>query len=263
MKKTALFVAAATLFAAAPQVASAGSGYIGAEYNTGEASILLGDADAEGFQGEGAVGFGGGGWGGQFNAAIGNLELEDTGLDFDHWSAGGHLWWNGGGWRLGGVIATSQFDAGGGADFDETIYGLEGTFDAGPNTVLLGSVTFGEGDFGGLFDYDTWNADVGVNFYPTSNGRIGAFVGTGQLDGGGGDFDSFSAGINGEFQPFSAPVSFTLGWNTYQVDDIDVDANMFRLGARWNFGGGTLRERDNATPFDTSTGVLSRALGTW
>ena len=32
---------------------------------------------------------------------------------------------------------------------------------------------------------------------------------------------------------------------------------------RWNFGGGTLQERNNATPFDTNTGYANRLYGIW
>ncbi len=260
MKKTALLAAAAALMTASPALAD---GYVGLQYNTGESSLILGEADGEGWQGDGAFGFGGAGWGSQINGSLGNMSIDDAGLDLDTWSLAGHLWWNGGAWRLGGVIATTNLDGGGAADFDETVYGIEGTFDAGDSAVLFGSVTAGEGDFASLFDYDTWNADAGANFYFTPNARVGGFVGTGNVDTGGGDADSFSFGVNGEFQPWSAPLSITLGWNSYQIDDFDLDANMFRVGARWNFGGGTLRDRDNSTPFDTNTSVLSRAIGTW
>jgi hypothetical protein len=257
-----LLAAAAALMAASP--AAAGGGYLGLEYDTGEASLILGEADGEGWQGEGAFGFGSGpGLGGQINGSVGTMEIDDIGLDLDTWSLAGHLWWDGGGWRIGGVVATADHDGGGAAEFDETAYGIEGTFDAGSSAVIFGSLTAGDGDFAGLFDYDTWNLDGGANFYFTPNMRVGGFVGTGNVDTGGGDIDSFSFGVNGEFQPWAAPISITVGWNMFELDDIDVDANMFRVGARWNFGAGTLRDRDNATPFNTTTGLVSRALGTW
>jgi len=261
MKKTALLAAAAALAAASP--AAAGGGYLGLNYNTGESSILLGQADSTGWQGEGAVGFGGSGWGAQLNAAIGSQDIDDFGLDFDTQSAAGHLWWTGSGWRLGGVIAYGKADAGSGIDIDDTVYGIEGTFDFGPNTVAFGSITTGNGDFAGA-DYDTTNFDVGLNFYSSPNIRFGGFIGTGNIDfGGGGDTDSMSYGLNAEFQPWSAPVSVVVGWNNYQIDDVNVDVDMFRIGARWNFGGTTLRDRDNSTPFTTTTGVVNRTIGSW
>ena len=185
------------------------------------------------------------------------------GFDLDGWSLAGHVWWGGSGWRLGGVLAASNAEGPGSFEVDEMVYGVEGTFDAGPSVVLASSITVGDGDFV-LFDYETWNWDVGGNFYASPNVRLGGTIGIGNVDIDGlGDADSMSFGLHGEFQPWSAPVSLTVGWNKYEIDDIDVEADMFHVGARWNIGGGTLRDRDNAVPFETRTGVVPRTLGFW
>lgn len=261
MKRTALLAAAAALFAATP---AAANGYLGAEYLTGESDVIIGNADSDGWQGEGAFGFGGDGFGGQIDGSYGNIDLDGTGIDFDAWSLGGHLWWNFGSWRLGGVVVAADAETGSPFEFDEMAYGVEGTWDLGPSVVLIGSLTRGDGEFAGVLDYETFNLDVGARFYATPNVRLGGFLGTGNADIDGlGDADSLSFGLNGEFQPWSAPVSFTVGWNTFEIEDIDVEADMFHIGARWNFGGGTLRDRDNSVPFETRTGVLQRTLGTW
>lgn len=73
MKKTALMAAAAALMAASP--AAATGGYLGIEYGSGESDILLGESDSEGWQGEGAVGFGGAGWGAQVDGSFGTRSL--------------------------------------------------------------------------------------------------------------------------------------------------------------------------------------------
>jgi len=257
MKKTALFAAAAALMAASP---AAANGYLGLEYGTGSIDLGGPDSDSELWQGEGAFGFGGsGGWGGQIDGSVGNIEF-DAGGDADVYTLAGHLWFGGSGWRLGGVIATANLDDGT-TEVEDFVYGIEGTYDFGPNTVLISSLTTGESETSGA-DADTWNWDAGVNFYPSPNIRIGGFFGVGNVDSGV-DADTTSFGINGEFQPWSAPVSITLGWNSFEIDDIDLNSDAFTIGARWNFGGGTVRDRDNSTPFDTNTGFASRLYGVW
>lgn len=254
MKKTALLAAAAAMMMATP---AAAQGYLGLEYGNGSVDVGV-DQDLDLWQGEGAFGFGGTtNWGGQFDASIGNVSA-DTG-DADFWTLGGHLWWQGSGWRLGGVVTTTSIDDGG--SIDETQYGVEGSYDFGPNTSLWSSYTMGEVDSGGA-SADLSNWDIGANFYASPNVRIGGFIGFGSIDIAG-DVDTTSWGINGEFQPWSAPISITAGWNNFEIEDANIEANAFTIGARWNFGGGTLQERNNSTPFDTNTGYVNRLYGIW
>jgi hypothetical protein len=260
MKKTALLAAAAALMVATP---AAAQGYLGLEYGSGNIDFGGGsDTDLDLWQGEGAFGFGGGSWGGQIDGQVGNLEA-DSGGEADFWTLGGHAWWNGAGWRLGGVITTTQLSESG-TDIDEIQYGLEGTYDIGANAVLRSSLTTGTVDTGGSSEADLFNWDIGANFYSSPNVRFGGFFGIGNLDAGGGlDVDTTSYGLNAEFQPWTAPVSITLGWNQFDIDDVDVSSSVFSVGARWNFGGGTVRDRDNAAPFDTNTGYINRLYDVW
>jgi hypothetical protein len=149
-----------------------------------------------------------------------------------------------------------------GSDLDEWSYGVEGTYDFSPNAQLISSLTSGTVDAGPV-DIDTFNWDAGVNFFPSPNIRLGGFFGVGNIDVGAGDADTSSFGIMGEFQPWSAPISVTLGLNTFEIDDVDVESNVFSIGARWNFGGGTVQDRHNAAPFDTNTGYANRLYGIW
>lgn len=257
MKKTALLAAAAALFAASP---AAADGYLGLEY--GSASIDTGgETEIDVWQGEGAYGFSGANWGSQIDGSVGNLEV-DSGGDADFWTLGGHLWWQGAGFRIGGVFSTTQLDDGG-SDLEETSYGIEGTYDVGANFVLFSSITTGSVDAGGGSDVDTFNWDIGGNYYVSPNIRIGGYFGTGNLDVGPADVDTTSYGLNAEFQPWSAPVSITLGYNRFEIDDLNGEADALQIGARWNFGAGTLRDRNKATPFDTNTGYVNRLYGIW
>jgi hypothetical protein len=256
MRRTALLAAAVALIG----TPAAAEGYLGARYGGGDIDFL-GGADLEVWQAEGAVGWNSGsGWGGQFGASFGNVEF-DSGGDGDAWTADGHLYWQNGSWRFGGVVATTQLDFDSSTSLDDWVYGLETMFETGANSNIFASVTVGEAEF--LADADTWNVDAGANFYAGPNTRFGGFVGFGNLDFGGGDSDSLSAGLNTEFQPWSAPVSITLGWNYFDADDAGIDATSWNVGARWNFGGGTLQERNNAVPFTIQTGLLDRFYGTW
>lgn len=257
MKKLYLFAAAAVLLTATP--AAANGGYAGVEYGNTDLDSLGGEIDI--WQGEGAYGWNNGNWGAQIGGQLGTGEF-NTGGDADFYGLDGHIYFQGSTWRLGGVIVHNSLDTGGGGDLDETGYGVEGTLDVAPNFDLIGSYTIGETDFLGG-DFDMWHLDAGANYYFTPNMRVGAVAGLGNIDGGGGDADTSTIGVNGEFQPWAAPVSITLAWNQYDIDDSGFDSNSFRIGARWNFGGGTLQERNDATPFTAPVGVSGRLFGTY
>lgn len=251
MKKMALLAAAAVAVMATPAMAG---GYVGAVYGNTDVD----GSDADTWQVEGAFGHNGGSWGLQGDASVGNTDV--TGSDADHHTIAGHLYWQGSGWRLGGVLASANLDDSG-TEVEELVYGVEGTFDFGPSTVANASYTFGEIEIFGS-DVDTWNIDGGLNFYSGDNFRFGGTLGVGNLEAPGVDADTFTAGVNAEWAPLQAPVSFTFGYNHFDVDNAflgGLETDSFSIGARWNFGG-TLRERDNATPFDTRTGLYPRAL---
>jgi len=151
---------------------------------------------------------------------------------------------------------------GGSGDVEEIVYGAEGTFDLGANTVASLSATTGNVDFLGT-DIDNWNVDGSLAFYASPNLRIGGGVGFGNLSVASVDADTISYNIGAEWQPFSHPISFTVGYSHFDVDDVflgGIDADTLSVGARWNFGG-SLRDRDNATPFDVQTGLYQRIYG--
>jgi len=249
MKKTAALFALAALAAATP---AAAQGYLGLEYGNHNIDTGFGDEDFDVWQGEGAFGWGGTGWGAQVGGALGNLSA-DSGGDADFWSLDGHLYWQSGAWRLGGVAAITSIDDGG--NIDETAYGVEGMYSF-TNTNLSASATIGD-----LEGSDLWNIDGAVNHYYSPNFRVGGLIGFGNIDGGGSDVDSMTYGLNTEFQPWSAPVSITLGWTRFSIDDADLDTDTLQIGARWNFGGGTLQDRNQRTPFDINTGYVNRFYG--
>ena len=250
MKKLGLFAAAAAVAALLAPSASA-QGYLGASYGNVDADT--GEADAT--QIDGAFGWNSGGWGGQIDGSFGQLDGEASNADSS--SFAGHLYWGSDNWRLGGVIGVTNVDSDGG-DVDEMSYGVEGSMNLGASAVLLGSATMGEIDVLSS-DVDTWNIDGRLNFYAGDNFRFGGTYGFGNVEAGGFDGDTSTYGVDAEFQPFSMPVSFTVGWTHFEDGDlVGIDTDTLSVGARWNFGGGTLRERNNATPFDMRTGYAQR-----
>lgn len=255
MKKTALLAAAAAMMCATPAMAD---GYLGARYSTGEVDGGV-STDVTSWQGEGELGWNGGAgsWGGQFGGQFGNVEV-DTGGDTDFFTLNGHLFYQGTGWRLGGVITYGTLDE---TDLDEFTYGIESSFDFGPNTTFFASGVLGTLDGGGS-DYDQWAIDLGLGHYLSDNFRIAGNLGFGAIDDA--DIDTTTWGINGEWQFSGAPISIVAGYNAYNLDTGtgDADANYFSVGARWNFGGGTLRDRNNDTPFNANGHYGTRLYGT-
>lgn len=241
MKKTALFAAAAALFAATPAFAQSG-GSIGLNYTNIE-------DEADGYQLDGAYGSTSGSFGFQVDGGFGNIE--DA---LDTQTIAGHAYWNGGGWRIGGVYAYTNLDDGSDSA-SETAFGVEGTWDIGTQAVALASYTIGESELGG--DVDTSFFDIGLNYYFTENLRVGASYGFGSLEQGSAEADTNNLRLSAEWQPWTTPVSFTFGYNSFDADDGPAGLDTWSIGARWNFGG-SLRERDNATPFDTRTGFFQR-----
>ena len=246
MFKTAVLTA---LLLATPAMAQSG----------GHAGVTYGNTDSDGTDGdtwqvEGAFGGASGSIGYQFDAGIGNTDAGSSG-DIDNRTIAGHLYWHTDNWNLGAVIATTNLDDG--DSVDETVYGVEGSFNLAPNAVLTGSYTVGNTEF--LTDVDTWNLDAGINYYFSDNFRVSGNIGTGNLDFGGGDLDTSTFGIGAEWQLSSTPISFTADWSTFDAD-VFGDYDTLKVGIRWNWGG-TLRERDAATPFDTQTGLYQRVYG--
>ena len=62
---------------------------------------------------------------------------------------------------------------------------------------------------------------------------------------GAGDVDAWSAGVAAEYQFANSPYSVFGGYDYVKSSDLDVDANVFKIGMRYSFGGG-LQARDQA-----------------
>ena len=141
-----------------------------------------------------------------------------------------------------------------------------GTYDLGKNIVARVSATMGDESvtFSGAFvnpdkqSIDTWKVDAGIRYYITPNARVDATIGVGRRWNTTWESDLTYFSVKGEFQPWSAPVSVTVGYT--RAEELNEAASptfeqdTLSIGLRWSFGGETIRDRDNSTPFDTRSG---------
>lgn len=219
--------AAAILAVAAPGVAAAQTGYVGAVYG----QVDAGPGDDEDFYGvEGAVAFAGSGSiSFEVDAAITDSDDTDTG-----YGVVGHVYTRNDSHLFGGFIGI------GGSDDSETwTAGLEASkFFA--NWTLAGAVAYANNDDA---DIDGYGVNVEARAFVHDNFRLNGNIGWASVDSGGpgDDDDAMLYGVGGEYQFAAAPISITAGWNTVDFDGGDVDA--VSIGLRYNWGG-TLRDRD-------------------
>jgi hypothetical protein len=236
MKRPFLAVSAtALLFVAAPAFAQDISGYVGAAYAHDEASTPLGDDDGDGWFVEGAAHFGLG-----YNAQM-QLDLSHSDTDELETTLGTvHLVSRMGGGAVGAFAGAARTEDGFG-DADTWIVGLEGhryyEF-----TTLTGSLAYGKVDD---FDENFAGATVGVRYFPRENLRLDAGLTWARADIEG--FDSgnlWSLGIGAEYQFDEFPVSLYASYSHGELEDADLDVDLFRVGVRFNFGTATLKARD-------------------
>lgn len=218
-----------TLMGGVVQAAEAPIGYIGA--SGGSASIDAGaagsaDADLTNLQGLLVLPLGTG---------LG-FELAAEGTQFDGetvTSPTARLMFDVGPGRLGafvGGVSGDNFDLAGG--------GVEGRFNLSPNWRLDASAGAASGDA------DAWAARGELRFFVSDNTRLDGFANFVSFDAGGGSDDGWVFGFGAEHQFGGAPVSLFGRVEHGELNDIDIASDSFRVGLRWNFGGGTLRDRD-------------------
>ena len=249
MKKYLLGAAAALAFAA-PGVAAAQTGYVDLGYQTGEVDAGGPSADYDGWTLGGAAAWGGNGsLGFQVDGVVGNSDF-DGGGDTDFYTLGGHLFTRNDSHLIGGFVNFGNADQGGGAEYDYWTLGVEGQMYLS-RTTLDGAVYYSEADDN---DAELTGVDFGVTHFVTDNFSLGGGVGFANLDVIGIDVDVTSLGLNGEYQFASAPVSLFAGYTHQELDDVNLDNDVFNIGVRYNWGGSLFdRNRNGAS--------LSRAGG--
>jgi hypothetical protein len=245
MKKI-LFASAALAAALAAAPAFAGSGFVDLGYS---------DTDSGNVKswniGGSAVASVGSDWNVQGDVRVHRL---DVGGNINYTDAGLHAFMRNDQHAL-GVYANST-DFFGVSAFG---FGVEGAYYM-DQVTLSGSLGWDtmDGGFFGPGSSDGWDATLGAKFFVNDNFSIGADYGHVDFDG----FTTDNYGINAEFKPETAPVSFFGGWrhNSDGGFFTSGDYSTWSLGVRWNFGGGSLKSRDRTGASMTSGNAFSRAI---
>lgn len=239
-----LLIAAAAIFAvAAPGVAAAQTGYVGAVYANTDIDGF-GDSDAYGV--EGAV---------LFDTGNGlNFELDAAVLDSDDTDAAGalaaHLFSRNDRYLFGGFVAVADSD-------DSTTWevGVEANkyYD---RWTLAGAVSYADNDDANV---DGVGANVQARFFPHDNLRLQANLGYANLDGPGGDADGWIYGVGAEYQFAAVPISIGAAYARTDFDDAGVEADTIGVTVRYNWGG-TLFDRDRSGASQAGLSALGSAL---
>jgi opacity protein-like surface antigen len=227
---TAFAVAAAMCAPAFAQDLGAGSGYIGASISHTEVDVLSMQDEFETFGVHGAL------YtpirddlGAQLNFGYADADEADGSL-----SGSAALVTNLDGGRIAGFVGATEV-----ADETMMAYGLQGDLHL-TDITLTGGATFATID---EFDTDLWLLSGGGRYFVSDTFRIDAGVGYASGDVGGTEAEVWTGGVGAEVQ-FNGPLSLFGGYNRIDVRDIDAAADTVSIGVRYNFGGGTLRDRD-------------------
>ncbi len=246
MKKTALLTAAAALMMATP--AMAGSGYVDVSYQSADAFVLLGSQDFDTFSLGGSVALGS------------NVQLDgryanfDGSGSFDGFNIGGHVFSRGDHWLWGGFIGYSDIDS----SSDEWMVAAETQFYMA-RTTISGALSYTDSEFIGPLDF--WALDGEVRHFVADNFSIQGNLGYGRIDSGG-SADTWSMGLGAEWQLESAPISIYGGYQRFDIDSAPDSTDAFGIGARWNFGGQTLFERNRSgASLNRPRGFIERLVG--
>jgi len=219
--------AAAILAVAAPGVATAQTGYVGAVYGNADAG---GGGDEDFWGAEGAVAFSGSG------SIVFEVDASLVDADNSDMTTGivGHVYGRNDSHLFGGFVGLSDSDV---ADTTWTV-GLEASkFMA--NWTLAGALVYANNDDN---DADGWGVNLEARMFAHDNFRIDGRLGFADVDFGVGDNEAITIGVGGEYQFAAMPVSLGL---SYANTDWDVggDVDTLAVTLRYNWGG-TLRDRD-------------------
>jgi hypothetical protein len=228
MKKY-LLGAAALVAMAAPAVAHAdATGYVGLDYANTHVDGL---GSADGWGGEGAVAFqGSSDIGFEFDGAVVDGDDSDT-----VWGAAGHLFVRNDSYLFGGFVGATTADS-------DTVWnvGVEAN-KYYQNWTLAGAIQYANDDD---VDVNAWGVNAALRYFPMDNFRIQGTAGWADVDYPGGDDNAWSLGAGGEYQFSAVPISIGVNYAHTEFDDADISADSWTVALRYNFGGGTLHDRD-------------------
>ncbi|NEX93123.1 outer membrane beta-barrel protein [Caulobacter sp. 17J65-9] len=237
--KSSLLVTTAlgAVFIAAPAFAQeAVTGYADVDYGNINLDSDFGDNDANAWSIGGAVEIPQQSWGLQFDVRYTDADdLTDQGVI----QGTAHVHARNDQGLIGGFAGFTDSDV-----TDQTwVIGAEGQYYFEQST-LSGSVGYGQIDDA---DVDIWGATGGLAYFIQDDFRVDGEIGWNQAEDGFGDLEVWSFGLGGEYQFPTVPISVFASYEHQEFDeDIpgDLSSDAFRVGIRWNYGGGTLKDRD-------------------
>lgn len=257
MKKlllSAAMLAGLTALAAAPAMAQA-TGHVGV--TVGSLNLDSGgpDTDVDIMGVDGAVAFNvGQGLVLQGNVALSHL---DDPVDDENLSGSVNFGMRNASYALGAYIVAKDNNL-----IDDTFLGFGGEY-----VYYMPQMTLSVG--AGFGSYDDADADLyGVSgvgrYFFSDNFRVDGKIGYTNIDSGA-EADGIGLGIGGEWKPDNFPISLTASYDWQSLDGgggADTDVTAWTIGARFDFGNGTLKARDRSgTSFRAAAGLDTAANG--
>jgi hypothetical protein len=229
MKKAA-FAGAAIAALMSAGAAYAQSGYVGLSYqesDSGGSSSLDTTAVSGAFL-----------LGEHFQANARYADLSSGGADY--WAIDGFLFSRNDQSAYGGFLGYDTFESGS-SSYDEWSIGGFGQWYHG-NTTWTGQLGYADTEG----EVHVIHIDGEGRHFVNDNFSFQGNLGYGDVDGsGGGSVNYWTGGIGAEWQFASAPISLYGGWQHVDIDG-GGEADTLGLGARWNFGGGSLLDRNRS-----------------
>lgn len=158
----------------------------------------------------------------------------------DVWRIGGHLFARQDNWLLGGYAGYSNVEATG-VDADELTLAGEAQYYLERATLGL-TVVYSDLDTP-FFDPSGWSVGGDVRYFVTDNFSLGLGAAWLTNDTPFGDQDGHYIDLGAEYQFEASQFALFAG---YRHTDIGGEANTWGIGLRWNFGEGSLIQRDRS-----------------
>lgn len=236
---TAAVAAGLLVLAAAPAANAQSAGFVGAGYSRVDQDFLGVDLNGDFYALEGAIRLGTPTLGGSIDGAIVHSRTE--GYNQTAKMLTGHL-----NTRFGAVLVGGFAGMDDSSDLSLWGAGVETLIDFNDMAALYVQAGYGETNDLGFRNAQLHAARGDLRIYPIADLRLQLSAGYQEAKLMAGiKTDATLFGVEAEYRIPRTPVSLRAGYDKYKVDDLAFDADIFRVGARYTFGG-TLRERDRA-----------------
>jgi hypothetical protein len=230
MKKLVLAAAALAGLSMIAMPASA-QGFIGASF--GKVDVGVADADAWSVHGAGSFAGGGG-----MRVLVDGAYSDWDDVDVQTLQGTGHLVWDNAASSWGAFLGLVNSDSSG-SDSTTWIVGGEYAAHMMGGTFVVGA-GYGNNDDA---DADLFGINGEYRLFASDNTRIDLNAALFRVDGTGGDADGTSIGIGIEHL-FAGGFSAGAAYNRVDVDDFGLEADIWAITGRFNFGGQTLAQRN-------------------